>query len=209
VDVRRIGDGWYGIIVALVPAATVAAIVVAAMRGSPVPPVDLQAARDLAARPARLLGFAAFILVFGPVPEELGWRGYALDRLQERWSPLSAALALGAAWGAWHIPLFVLKGYFGETSPPPVPFMLDILLTSVLIAWIYNHTRASVLAAILFHFMVNLTGELLVPSRQVRLYRTGLIGILVMGLILWRGSALRSRPGNGSPETSAREPCGR
>ncbi len=80
--------------------------------------------------------------------------------------------------------------------------MLDILLTSVLIGWIYNHTRRSVLAAILFHFLVNLTGELLMPSQEVRLYRTILIGLLVMALIFWRGAALSSRP---ETRRSARE----
>jgi membrane protease YdiL (CAAX protease family) len=50
------------------------------------------------------------ILVTNALPEEYGWRGFALDRLQQRWSALTSSLILGALWGVWHLPLFMISG---------------------------------------------------------------------------------------------------
>ena len=52
--------------------------------------------------------FAAALLI-GPV-EEIGWRGVALPLLQRRYAPLWASLILGAFWGFWHLPAFLLSG---------------------------------------------------------------------------------------------------
>jgi membrane protease YdiL (CAAX protease family) len=40
--------------------------------------------------------------------------------------------------------------------------------------WIYNNTNRSILAAMLFHFMVNFVGELVALSPQAEIYSIGL-----------------------------------
>lgn len=87
--------------------------------------------------PLYLASFA-FTLVLGGALEEPGWRGYALPRLQQRFTPLAATAILGLAWGVWHVPIYGPLGFV-------VPFVLAFFYT-----WLYNRT-GSVLLCILLH----------------------------------------------------------
>lgn len=82
--------------------------------------------------------------------EETSWRGYALPRLQRLSNPLIASLILGVFWGVWHLPLFLIPGTF-QNGIPFVGFFASTLATSVLLGWLFNRARGSVLIAALFH----------------------------------------------------------
>ncbi|MGC9333827.1 MAG: CPBP family glutamic-type intramembrane protease [Anaerolineae bacterium] len=58
----------------------------------------LETAERLVSQPWTFVPFALFILAFGPLPEELAWRGYALDGLQAKWTALTSSVILGVAW---------------------------------------------------------------------------------------------------------------
>jgi len=51
-----------------------------------------------------------YLLITGPLCEELGWRGFVLPRLPKRFNPFTASLILGVIWGVWHLPSFFLSG---------------------------------------------------------------------------------------------------
>jgi membrane protease YdiL (CAAX protease family) len=76
--------------------------------------------------------------------EELGWRGYALPRLQARYSPLAANLILGVLVAIWHLRWFM-------NGDLPVVYFPAIIAATILFGWIVNRTRGSVLLALLFH----------------------------------------------------------
>ncbi len=84
--------------------------------------------------------------------EELGWRGYALPRLLRQHSALLASLILGLVWAVWHLPKFLVVG---GTHEGFLWFLLDVLAKAVLFTWLYQHTRGSLLLAILFHASIN------------------------------------------------------
>jgi len=103
-----------------------------------------------------LVGFVYILFLGGPVEEEFGWRGYALDRLQARYSALASSVILGVVWSMWHLPLF----FFSQTiyyQKPVWGLIVTVTLQAVLFTWIYNNTGSSLLAALLFHTMSNLS----------------------------------------------------
>lgn len=110
----------------------------------------------------------AFVFKFfaAPFTEEPGWRGYAQPLLQERYGPLGGSLILGLFWGLWHLPFWVLiPGHSGAGTGwlgigiPFAKWMAFIMGFTVLITWVSNHTRGSVLLAMLFHASINSTVE--------------------------------------------------
>ena len=105
-----------------------------------------------------MLVLAPFFVVLAltdGVGEEVGWRGYALPRLLARHSALGASLFIGVLWALWHLPLFWTEGYPLYQSPIWLLFV-DLPAQAVIYTWIFQHTRGSVLLAILLHAAGNL-----------------------------------------------------
>lgn len=115
--------------------------------------IDLAAMGQVDYLPA--LGLAAlpmWVLTFG-IGEETGWRGYALPKLQEGRSALSATLILWGLWALWHLPLF-----FYSYDPAIVPGMLiGLLAGAIVFTWLYNSTGGSILMVALWHGAFNFT----------------------------------------------------
>lgn len=109
--------------------------------------------------PMIAIGALAMMLVNGLVNgEEFGWRGFALPRLQAKYSALTSSLILGVIWVVFHLPLFFTKGggAGGNMSQTPfLAFALFVLSGSVLVTWLFNNSRGSVLFAYLFHAACN------------------------------------------------------
>ena len=104
----------------------------------------------------------ASTLMGGQVGEELGWRGYALPRLAARFGVGLASILLGGIWALWHLPLFFapVGDTFGQSFPL---YLLQVIALSVTMAWVYSHTRGSLLPVMLLHAAVNNTKDI-VPS---------------------------------------------
>ncbi|MCP5100853.1 MAG: CPBP family intramembrane metalloprotease, partial [Chloroflexi bacterium] len=98
----------------------------------------------------------ALIFVTNALPEEFGWRGYALGRLQNGSNALVASLILGAIWGLWHLPLHFMDGTVQEIIPI-YQFVLQQMVLAIIYTWLFNNTGGSVLIATLFHTTANLS----------------------------------------------------
>lgn len=190
IDPTRIGGGWWLVIVGLYPALKLTAGGLAVLFGMADVPFRWDEARALVVHPGELILYLGFVLLLGPLPEEVGWRGYLLDRLQLRFSALGASVLVGLAWFAWHAPLFFMVGYYARAdgAPDPFQFGMAIVFGAVLYTWIYNHTGRSILAAVLFHFSGNVSGELLNAPDAVYAYETYLTAFVVL-LVVWRWGA--------------------
>lgn len=96
------------------------------------------------------------VLFLSVLGEEIGWRGFALPRLQRPLSALGASVLLGTIWGLWHLPLFWTESNFHSEIPFSLFLVQDIAL-AILFTWIFNNTRGSLLMAHLFHAASNTT----------------------------------------------------
>jgi membrane protease YdiL (CAAX protease family) len=171
----RFGLGWWLVICLLFPAVNGLVILVQVLLGSPAP--DLSTLRSLLAQPLSILPFAISVFVFGPLAEEYGWRGYALERVQAQWGTVRGSLSLGAAWAMWHWPLFFMAGIPQHDSGQSFwLFTSSIIVLSLIFTWVYNGTRRSMAAMLLLHFVYNFSNTVL-PGGQ------SLVGLFVLSAI--------------------------
>lgn len=90
--------------------------------------------------------------------EEVGWLGYVFDPMLARWEALTASIILGVVWTIWHIIPFIQT----HQSTNWIAWQAaNLVVTRILITWIYNNTGKSVFAAILYHTMNNVSTVLL------------------------------------------------
>ena len=193
----RIELRWYLAVVALaVPA--LLAVWVSTLLGGPAPVV-------VTTIPAVVVLFLFSIFPGSSVGEELGWRGFALPRLQVRHSALAASLIVGAAWGIYHFPLFLL----GSPIRPLalfLPFATGCVIMSIFYTWMYNGTGGSLLIVVLLHAATNLPltvvyaplGERVVP---VFWLLDGMLALTAAVLIAYTGAATLSRGRGKQTET--------
>lgn len=194
IDLKRIRARWYLVIFLLVPVLMAIAVALDLLSGGNVAIFEKTAAPFLST-PLSIIPFALGIFFIGPFPEELGWRGYVLDRLQARWNALVSSLTLGAVWALWHWPLFFIKDTYqynqGAWSLWFWLFFIGIIPLAVVFTWIFNNTRRSTLAIILFHFMIVFVDELVNLTMLTNLYSTVLwILAAIVVTVVWGAKTL-------------------
>ena len=195
VDVRRIGLAWWGVILLFHPLKSLLAALIDVLAGGW--GIAPEAVAQFGEQPLMILPTLVFWLLFGPIPEELGWRGYALDGLQARYSAVTSGLILGVVWASWHLPLFFLEGtwqatHLGLGTRLFWVYVFNIMIESILYVWIYNNTGRSTLAAIFFHFSGNAFGQLfaLSPGAETTTLLVSVVTTIIV-MAYWGPKSLR------------------
>lgn len=192
VDPRRIGFVWWPVILLLPIVINIASILFSFLSGGD--PRQFQLSEEFLNTP---LGFLAFMLIFGPIPEEIGWRGYGLDALRTRMNLLNTSLLLGVIWAFWHLPLVFVEGSFqqGLTQHMPslVSYFIAFIPTSIIMSWIYYRTNRSTLSAILFHFAGNTAGEIFHLTLETRVLQTVITALVALIVVFAEWSLFRQR----------------
>ncbi|MBK9923938.1 MAG: CPBP family intramembrane metalloprotease [Anaerolineales bacterium] len=135
---------------------------------------------------------ASVVFGIGPLGEELGWRGFMLPRLLERYGDFHSSFILGLVWAFWHLPVFLFPEWRGD-----IPITLSIILYpfgTVAIAYImtklHHWSQGSVLIAILFHGVVNYIADSqeywLIDSFSPLMVRIAITGLfIVTAFVFW------------------------
>ncbi len=107
--------------------------------------------------------FFLYNFIYGGLSEEPGWRGFALPRLQAKFSPLVSSLILGVIWAVWHAPAKFGGIETSSLSDTLVEWVLIVLVT-IIFTWLFNRTKGSILVTALIHPAMNTTGNFLTAS---------------------------------------------
>ncbi|MEM2142987.1 MAG: type II CAAX endopeptidase family protein [Candidatus Thorarchaeota archaeon] len=150
---RSFPGRWYVVAILLPVIMFAAAILLSSVSGNP---YNLQSLNLMLFVPA----FLSSIVM--NVWEEIGWRGYALPKLQERHGAMTSGVVVGVFWALWHWPLFMMRdsqmlANYGSYSV----FFIDSILLSLVYVWLYNSTDGNLIIPTLFHAGTNAAGIVL------------------------------------------------
>lgn len=186
----RVPWPWYLTTLILPPLATAVSLLVVDRGASTLRQFDLGAAL------ANLPIAYALALPFGPLGEELGWRGFALPRMLPRFGPVKASLFLGIIWTFWHVPMMLwspgasIPAFMGLTFTSVAIYFIQITAITILMTCLFLSTNGSVLLAILAHMTFNTAESVLFgglprlgPETVRAVYVTNVGVLALLGLV--------------------------
>lgn len=135
------------------------------------------------------VGFAPVLLVLFLAAsfEELGWRSYAMDSLRSKHNYFTATLIFAGLWAFWHFPLFFVNNYYQNelirtNALFAINFMVSVFPMAFIISWLCNKNSGSILIAVLFHFIINISQEALQMGQITKCIET--IVLIVIAAII-------------------------
>ena len=172
---------WYLVAILLMPGSLLLGAIITLLLGQDVSWLSLPYGLDL-------IGLIAITFMYtffygGGTNEEPGWRGFALPRLQLKFSPLIASIILGLIWGLWHTPIY-LPQYCSFIQYGI--FLLNTIKIAIILTWLYNRTGGSVLATALLHTIGNITFEFLPVTLASELIQLGVMLVLILTDRMWK-----------------------
>jgi membrane protease YdiL (CAAX protease family) len=106
-----------------------------------------------------VVGLFLVLLLVNGYGEETGWRGFAVPHLEQRMSPLAAALVVAPLWALWHLPsFFVINNYRQFTAAQVVGWFLGLTCGSIVLTWLYDGSGGSILLVVVWHALYNVVG---------------------------------------------------
>lgn len=184
-NLRLIKAGSIPAIIFIMPAAVVVSILISVLFGQSIGQLQFAGKFSFSA------GFMPVLLVLFLAAsfEELGWRSYAMDSLRVKLNYFSATLLFGLLWSLWHFPLFFIKDYYHYEILHTnilfaINFMVSIFPMAFIISWLCQKNGGSIMAAVLFHFIINLSQEALEITQVTKCIETIVLIVIATIIVL-------------------------
>ena len=141
-----------------------------------------------------LITFFIYNIIFFGFGEEVGWRGFALPRLQNRFNALTASLILTVLWAIWHWPLFLYRpGYTSMDVAGIMGWIFSLLTGSILLTWLYNSSRGSILICAVFHSTIDIAFTADFADKNIMNYMGFLITVWgILTIVIYKPKNLAS-----------------
>ncbi len=167
------------------------------------------------------------ILIIGvavQIWEEGGWSGFAVPNLQKRFGAVRTTLILGPLWALWHLPAFFVPGQIFDQKVDAITMIVQMVLliivavlTRIVMTWVFNNTKGSILIAILLQAALDASNSgsafitHLLPASQLAGYGLGsallfpLVG--AVALLIFTKGRLSYRPDRVVQPVAAPQPA--
>ncbi|MBN0989566.1 type II CAAX endopeptidase family protein [Amphritea pacifica] len=141
------------------------------------------------------------LLFLAALFEELGWRGYGFESIEQGSGFCRASLIFGVLWSLWHLPLlWVNHSYqyeiYQQSRWFAVNFFVGTALMGVIVSWVCHLNNRSILATILFHFAINLSQEALSMTQPTKCLQTLVLAVFVLLIVSNQWSLFRQKKAN-------------
>lgn len=147
--------GWELLALTLIPALVLLSIGISKTLGKPASAAVSYSANGMALIGLILVKFLYQFFFFNATGEEVGWRGFAFPRMQSIVNPLVACLVLNLIWPLWHAPFWAAEGRPVFTLEYWLQTYLELLPGTVIMSWLYNRSKGSILVAGSIHAAAN------------------------------------------------------
>lgn len=171
----RVGVGWYLFALLSTLAIGLAAVGLHVLARGTRPPFDFAF-------------IAAQLILPAGLPEEFGWRGFALPHLMKKRGAVAASLVIALFWVLWHLPISPAL----RNPPVLVLFLIEVSALSILFSWLYINSGGSVLLVVIYHFVANHAVRMLSIPAAPTLWLTYVVLLwVVAGVVIYRCGAAR------------------
>ncbi len=176
----RVGIRWYGVALLTAPLSVAVTMLILLPFSTAYMPA-IVTTNELGT--LLLTSIAAGLIV--ALLEELGWTGFAIPQLRQRYGIYATGFIVGLVWGAWHF----LPFWEPDTFAGGFPLLLLVARLfswlsayRVLMVWLYDHTE-SLLLVMLMHASLVAAQFILFPMTLAGM--TALTAILTWAVVLW------------------------
>ena len=130
------------------------------------------------------------ILIWVPIVEEFAWHTYGTDALRNRFNLFTTSLIFSPYWGAWHVPLALIRGYYQSNLVHTglwvsLNFLISVFPFAFLMNWLYYRAGRNIWIAVLFHVTAGFFNELFSPHPDTKLFQTAILLVVTAAVVIW------------------------